>query len=50
MGVRGSFSGSEFGFAQILMDLLEQKCRITRGCKHCGMDDGASCIVVNSGL
>ena len=35
---------------KILMDMLEQKCRIARGCKHCGMDDGASCIVVNGGL
>ena len=31
------------------MDMVEQKCRIAQGCKFCGMDDGASCIVVDNG-
>eukprot|EP00271_Cylindrocystis_brebissonii_P006252 TRINITY_DN18962_c0_g1_i1.p1 TRINITY_DN18962_c0_g1~~TRINITY_DN18962_c0_g1_i1.p1 ORF type:complete len:1023 (-),score=218.41 TRINITY_DN18962_c0_g1_i1:1253-4321(-) len=35
---------------KLLMDMLEQKCRIARGCKQCGMDDGASCVVVDNGL
>lgn len=31
---------------KLLADTVNLPCRITRGCKHCGQDDGLSCIVL----
>ncbi|CAI5941052.1 unnamed protein product, partial [Closterium sp. NIES-64] len=33
---------------QVLADALGMPCRIQKGCKFCGMDDGASCLVLAS--
>ncbi|CAI5489164.1 unnamed protein product [Closterium sp. Naga37s-1] len=33
---------------KVLADALGMPCRIQKGCKFCGMDDGASCLVLAS--